>query len=219
MPEATPQDVDENLSAWYKLLQADTGPVDTAEAYVTLCSELRSKGNPSGTGPQFLVCNTGGNQLQIISCLFERPASIPDMPPDSPFAQRPYIAVLNNKETPEDEWEYGPITAEALFGKCTARLVKWADIKEPTARANRKGYTQPRRDHALEFYPVLPIYGSQICEKMVQLLYGPYGPDEVQPSLKAICYTLKNYVDAIPTKATRNLARRSVASFVTNCCQ
>jgi hypothetical protein len=64
------------------------------------------------------------------------------MPPDSPFAQRPYIAVLNNKETPEDEWEYGPITAEALFGKCTARLVKWADIKEPTARSNRKGYTQ-----------------------------------------------------------------------------
>jgi hypothetical protein len=51
---------------------------------------------------------------------------------------------------------------------------------------------------------------------MVQLLYGPYGPNEVQPSLKAICYTLKNYVDAIPTEATRNLARRSVASFVTN---
>jgi hypothetical protein len=48
---------------------------------------------------------------------------------------------------------------------------------------------------------------------MVQLLYGP---NEVQPSLKAICYTLKNYVDAIPTEATRSLARRSVASFVTN---
>jgi hypothetical protein len=99
MPEATPQDINENLSAWYQLLQADTGPVDTAEGYATLCSELRSKGNPSGTGPQFLVCNTGGNQLQIISCLFERPASIPDMPPDSPFAHSPYIAVLNNKET------------------------------------------------------------------------------------------------------------------------
>jgi hypothetical protein len=143
MPEATPQDVDENLSAWYGLLQADTGPVDAAETYATLCSELRSKCNPNGTGPQFLVCNTGGNQLQFISCLFEHPASIPDMPPDSPFAQRPYIAVLNNKEAPEDEWEYYPITAEALFGKRTARLIKWADIKEPTARANRKGYAQP----------------------------------------------------------------------------
>ena len=101
MTEATPQEVDENLAAWYGLLQADTGPADAAETYASFCSELRSKGNPSGTGPQFLVCNTGGNQLQIISCLFERPASIPDMPPDSPFAQRPYIAVLGNKETPE----------------------------------------------------------------------------------------------------------------------
>jgi hypothetical protein len=48
---------------------------------------------------------------------------------------------------------------------------------------------------------------------MVQLLYGP---NEVHPSLKTICYTLKTYVDAIPTEATRTLARRSVASFVTN---
>jgi hypothetical protein len=48
MPEATPQEVDENLSGWYQALQADTGPVDTAEAYATLCSELCSKGNPSG---------------------------------------------------------------------------------------------------------------------------------------------------------------------------
>jgi hypothetical protein len=133
MTEATPQEVDENLSAWYGLLQADTGPADAAETYASFCSELRSKGNPSGTGPQFLICNTGGNQLQIISCLFERPASIPDMPPDSPFAQRPYIAVLGNKETPENEWIYGPITAEALFGKRTAKLVKWTTIKEPTA--------------------------------------------------------------------------------------
>jgi hypothetical protein len=46
------------------------------------------------------------------------------MPPDSPFAQRPYITVLGNKATPEDEWMYGPITAEALFGKRTAKLVK-----------------------------------------------------------------------------------------------
>jgi hypothetical protein len=135
------------------------------------------------------------------------------MPPDLPFAHSPYIAVLNNKETPEDEWVYGPITAEALFGKRTARLVKWGAIKAPAARDNGKGYAQPRRDHALEFYPVLPIYGSQFCEQMVHLLYGP---NEVQPSLKTICYTLKNYVDAIPTEATRSLARRSVASFVTN---
>jgi hypothetical protein len=48
---------------------------------------------------------------------------------------------------------------------------------------------------------------------MVQLIYGP---NEVQPSLKAICNALKSYVDTIPTEATRDLARRSVASLVTN---
>jgi hypothetical protein len=45
---------------------------------------------------------------------------------------------------------YGPITAEALFGKRTAKLVKWTTIKEPTARDNGKGYAQPK-GQALEF--------------------------------------------------------------------
>ena len=80
MPVATPAAIDENLTAWYDFLQGEDGPTTTAGAYTTLCSDLRAKGNPEGHGPQFLLCNLGRGQCHLISCLLERPASIPDMP-------------------------------------------------------------------------------------------------------------------------------------------
>ena len=78
MPEATAQDIDDNLTGWYTSLQAPNGPTTTAAAYATLGSELRSKGNPNETGPQFLVCNPGQGQLHLPSGLIERPANVPD---------------------------------------------------------------------------------------------------------------------------------------------
>ena len=215
MPEATPEEIDENLSAWYEMLQADTGPVDAAEAYATLCSELRSKGNPNGTGPQFLVCNPSQNQIHIISCLFQRPASIPDMPAESPFAHSPYIAVMQNRDTAQDDWVYGPITAEALFGQRTERITKWATIKKPPKNDNGKGYAQPRGGQPTDFFPVLPLYGKSICAELVQLLYPTEAEDDSRPSLKTIGHILKPYVDSIPTEATRSWAQKSLASLVT----
>ena len=71
--------------------EPDMGAAVAAQMYAAMNTNLRINGNEDGTGPQFLLHNTGGNQLQVISTLFDRPASIPDMPADSEFNQTPYI--------------------------------------------------------------------------------------------------------------------------------
>ena len=101
MQEATPEQIDENLTGLYTAMLGENGPATVTAVYADIGADLRAKGNPDRTGPLFLLCNTGQGQLRILSCLIERPASIPDMPADSPFAQAPYIAVLGNKATPE----------------------------------------------------------------------------------------------------------------------
>jgi hypothetical protein len=62
MPEATPEQITENLKAWYDLMagaEPDMGATVTAQMYAMINTELRTNGNEHGTGPQFLLCNTG----------------------------------------------------------------------------------------------------------------------------------------------------------------
>jgi len=201
---------DGNLAAWYELLQGADRPTATAEAYATLCDELRAKGNPEGTSPQFLVCNTGQGQCRIISCLFEQPASIPDMPVKSPFAQPPYIAIVQNKAAQQEEWTYRPITAADLFASHTDRRAAWATLKAPPRNDNGSGYGKPRGNgDPTPHFPILPLFGKTICTEMVQLLYPPDAAADYRATLKQVGHLLKPYVDSIPTEATHKLARAS----------
>ena len=165
MPEATPEQITENLKTWYEILngaEPDMGAAVAAQMYAAMNTNLRINGNEDGTGPQFLLHNTGGNQLQVISTLFDRPASIPDMPADSEFNQTPYIVVLENRDTAADEWLYGPITANALFGKKTHKLSTWDQIKPPTADTGLKhGLPLPRNAPGIDFFPVKSNHKQQ----------------------------------------------------------
>ena len=217
MPDATPAAIDENLTAWYDLLQGEDGPTTTAATYTDLCSELRAKGNPDGHGPQLLLYNLGQGQCHLISCLFERPASIPDMPADSAFTTAPYIAIAHNRATPDDEWAYAPATAATLFAPKTAKLTSWDAIKAPPRSDRGAGYAKPRAATPDQtFFPLLPIYGRHISTDLVQLLYPPGDNNQYTATLKQVGHLLKPYVDSIPTEATRTQARASLAGLLTN---
>ena len=218
MPEATPGQVDVNLTAWYTMLQREDGPAATAAGYTALCNELRSKGNPQSTGPQFLVVNGGQGKIKLLSCLFERPASIPNMPAESAFTTAPYIAIVDNKATQEGDWTYVPTTAAALFTQRTDKLVSWGSIKEPARNDRGAAYAKPRGKDEQEYnhFPVLPLYGKTICTQMVDLLYPAAAEGAQEATIKQVAYLLKGYVDSIPTEATKLLARRSLAGLVTN---
>jgi len=213
MPEANAQEIDANLTAWYASLQLPNGPTTTAAAYAALGAELRAKGNPNNTGPQFLLCNTGQGQLHLLSSIIERPANIPNMPATSPFAQTPYLAILGNRTTPEDDWTYGHITPDDLFGPRSDRLAAWANIKAPPRNDTGVDIGRPRNGNPKAHHPMLPLYGKDICTKMIQLLYPPNAEDRA--TIKAASYALKEYVDAIPTEETKQMARASLLGLVT----
>jgi hypothetical protein len=131
-----------------------------SQMYAAMNSDLQSKGNQDGMGPQFLLFNTGDNQFQIISCLIQRLASIPDMPADSDFSQTQFIAVMENKDTAEEDWMYSPITANELFAKRTDRLAAWAAIKIPVQDKSKiQGYPMAKNGVAADFFPVLSLFG------------------------------------------------------------
>jgi hypothetical protein len=214
MPVATAEDIDANLTAWYTSLSSPDGPTTTAAAYATLGAELRARGNPNNTGPQFLVVNTGQGQLQLLSGLIERPASIPDMPALSPFAQTPYIAILGNRNAPEEDWIYGHITPDALLGSRSNRLAAWGNIKAPPRNDTGLAWGLPRTGALKDHHPMLPLYGKDICTTMVNLLHPPNAADKA--TIKAAGNALKAYIDAIPTATTKASARASLLGLITN---
>jgi hypothetical protein len=161
MPVATPSEITDNLKTWYELLEGEEpemGAMVVAQMYAAMNTELRSSGNQHGMGPQFLLYNTGDNQFHLLSCLFERPASIPDMPADSEFAQTPFIAVLENRDSLDEDWLYGPITANELFGKRSHKLPTWATIKQPVRETGTKhGLAMPKNGAETVFFPGVAI--------------------------------------------------------------
>ncbi|MGL4351292.1 MAG: hypothetical protein ACRCT2_12130, partial [Plesiomonas shigelloides] len=221
MPEATPEQITENLKAWYDLMagaEPDMGATVTAQMYSMMNTDLRTNGNEHGTGPQFLLCNTGENQFQLMNCLISQPASIPDMPADSPFNQAPYIAVLENRDDATQDWLYGPVTANEIFGKKTHKLSTWDQIKPPTAETTHKhGLPLPRDAPAQDFFAVLPLFGRSISVSMVELLYP--ADDQARPTIKAVAIALKAYIESITDEQTQAHAKASLLGLVTKSAQ
>jgi hypothetical protein len=217
MPNASPEDITQNLTSWYEILEGNEpnmGPIGAAQLFATMNAELRSNGNQHGMGPQFLLYNTGGNQFNLISCLFERPEQIPDMPAESQFSTAPFIAVLENRDNADEDWLYGPISANELFAKRTHKLGTWDAIKIPIREQGVKhGLAVGRNTVATDFFPVLPLFGQAISTAMVELLYP--AQDQDRPTVKAVAWTLKPYVESIMDPTTKALAQASLLGMVT----
>ena len=62
MQEATPEQIDENMTGLYTAMLEENGPVTVAAVYADIGTDLRAKGNPDRTGPPFLLCYTGQGQ-------------------------------------------------------------------------------------------------------------------------------------------------------------
>ena len=199
------------LKAWYVMLQ-ENNPTETAKFLGRLNTELRAKGNADGEGPPFLLVNTT-KEVDILTCLMEPPVTpVPNLPAGSPFGQHKYVSAIGNRLDSTEQWLLVPTNADQLFAPKRGKLAKWTQIKAPGPKTRTTALTASGR--AQEFYPVLPLYGKDLCQKILDGLY-PQDPDNAW-SFPKLANELKPYVEGITHGPTKEQAKNSLLGLVSH---
>ena len=219
MPDLDPAGITANMKAWFDLLHQDK-PEDVAALLASGNQDMRQNGDPQKEGPQLALINTGGGNVEIVSCLTEVPQPGPNQPPVEPLASLPqasafrqekYIAVLGNRANSQDTWIVVPTSANLLFQKKKSKLGKWTSITAPAA--NSRAIVIPSSGNEIEFYPYLPLCGKAICTEVIEGLY-PTLANGTKWTPKQLAHKLKPYIDGITDQQTRDRARNSLLSLV-----
>ena len=212
MTDMTADAITENLRAWYEMF-AENNAEATASSLAGLNAELRDSGNPHGEGPPMLLVNTGGANVEILTCLTEVPQGTLTLPAASVFTQNKYVAVLGSRHSAIDTWQIVPVSADQLFRSQQRQLCEWKRIPDQGAPAN--GITIPtKRGNKPEFFSVFPLCGKAICDAMLEGL-APLDPAN-KWSLPRLGQELKPYVDAITDDAVKTPARQALSALISN---
>ena len=201
LPEADPTKVTNNLEAWFQVLQQ--GPDPAAAALVSLNNELQVLGNTHGDGPQMILVNTGGNNLEILTCLIKLPQTgVPNTQTTDPINGQSHVAVLGDRRDATNSWLIVPTNAAKLFAKTKARLADWNAI--PAANNTSTSLPAARRGPQQPFFPIFPSMEKKCAHKCtkVSIQMIRMHPNGIpQPSLKSSSPTWK----PSPTPKSKNL--------------
>ena len=106
-----------------------------------------------------------------------------------------------------------PIAPEQLF---KAKRAKLADFDTPQAAdADDDGIPAPPTAEITEFRPFLPLYGKNLCEKVILGLYGADGQTGNFWNWKHLPIYLRDYVNSISDEPTRLAAQNAIMGMVT----
>ena len=210
-------DVDDNLfndtiKCFYEQLDQQTEK-DFAQQLHDVLKDMRTQGDIAQAGPQFMLMEFGGGNLEIMHSLTMVPplTEIPSsqLPPTSTFLDKkyPFVTAIGNREDQADSWMVIPVEPKSFFKERKGKLAKWAAFPQPAPNDNNP---MAPTGASRSFYPVLPLVGKAMVQEAISCLYTT-----PKASLKTVAHKLAPYVDKITDADIKEKAQRSLLAMVT----
>ena len=207
----TPDHINEQLRAFYLLTEAQLG-----QALQAGSKRLTTEGNATGVGPMMLLANVSG-RLHLLYGFSGPPEGI-NITGRSNFRGTKPIVCYGHRGSDLELPFATPITHETLFKSKRAKLADFATaaaLSVQTANEDDDGIPAPPTAAITEFRPFLPLFGKDICERVILGLYGDDGKTGTFWNWKHLPIHLNAYVNSISDESTHIAAQNAIMGMVT----